>query len=112
MSETDDRLRQGLRRYAAAIATAQPAPPASLVWLRAERRRRRAAVERAERPLRVMQGVGVVCAAAAAGWMLIASGLDRTALATPMLALAIAAPILAIGGCWAMAAASRRTAGD
>lgn len=110
MSEIDDRLRQGLRSYAAAIAARQTAPPASLVWLRAERRRRRAALERAERPLRVMQAVGLVCAAAAAGWLLVSSGLDRAPLGTPMLTLAIAAPILAAGGCWAMVAASRSAA--
>jgi hypothetical protein len=108
MSGTDDRLRQGLRGYAAAIAASRPAPPVSMVWLRAERRRRRAAVERAERPLRVMQAVGLVCAAAAAGWLLVASGLDRASLGMPMLALTIAAPILAAGGCWAMVAASRQ----
>jgi len=110
MSEIDDRLRQGLRGYAAALAATQTAPPSSLVWLRAERRRRRAAVERAERPLRVMQAVGLVSGIAATGWLLVASGLDRASLGTPMLALAIAAPILAAGGCWAMVAASRGAA--
>ena len=108
MRETDDRLRQGLRGYAANLAAMQTAPPASLVWLRAERRRRRAAVERAERPLRVMQAVGLVCAAVAAVWLLVGSGLDWASLGAPMLALAIAAPIAAAGGCWAMIAASRQ----
>lgn len=108
MSEIDDRLRQGLRGYAAAIAATQTAPPASLVWLRAERRRRRSALERAERPLRIMQAVGLICAAAASGWLLVGSGLDHMPLGTPMLTLAVAAPILAAGGCWAMVAASRR----
>jgi hypothetical protein len=40
--------------------------------------------------------------------MLVASGLDRASLGAPMLALAIATPILAAGGCWAMVAASRQ----
>lgn len=109
MSEIDDRLRAGLRAYAAKMAETEAAPPAGLVWLRAERRRRRAAVEQAERPLRIMQAVGVAGAALAAGWLLVESGARWGTLGTPMLGLAIAIPVAAVGGCWAMAAASRRT---
>jgi len=108
MKANDEALRQGLRAYAARIAAAHTAAPASLVWLRAERRRRRMAVERAERPLRIMQGIGLLCAAAAASWLLVVSGMQRSMTGTPMLVLSIAVPILAVCGCWAMAAASRR----
>lgn len=112
-----DPLRQELRRYAAGIAATHAAPPASIVWLRAERRSRRLAIERAERPLRIMQVLGLVCAVFAAAWMLRQSGGLRAlpgglhplpAMGTTMVSLAIATTILVIAGCWTMMSASRR----
>jgi hypothetical protein len=105
MTRDDERLRQGLRGYAAQMAAAHAAPPAQMVWLRAERRRRRAAVEQAERPLRVMQGVGLVCGLLAVAWMAVRWGAfdhPATALGTEMVALGIASAALVAGGCWAM----------
>ena len=119
-----DPLRQELRRYAAGIAATHAAPPASIVWLRAERRSRRLAIERAERPLRIMQVLGLVCAVFAAAWMLRQSGGLRAlpgglralpggphllpAMGPTMVILAIATTILVIAGCWTMMSASRR----
>ena len=105
------RLRQGLQGYAARMAATHAAPPAGMVWLRAERRRRRAAVERAERPLRVMQGVGVLCALAAAVWMVVRWGAFEhpvPALGAEMAMIALGSAGMVAGGCWAMARAARR----
>jgi hypothetical protein len=110
MSRQDEQLRQALRGYAAQISQTHTAPEASLVWLRAERRRRRMAIERAERPLRIMQMVGLVCAALAAAWMLLRSGSLRTmpTIGTTGLVLALAGTLMIVGGCWTMVVASRR----
>ena len=106
----DERLRQGLRGYAAQIAATHAAPPAQAVWLRAERRRRRLAVEQAERPLRVMQGVGLVCAIAAAVWMTVRWGAfdhPLPVVGTEMVALGVASVLMVAGGCWAMVRAGK-----
>lgn len=110
MSRDEERLRQGLRSYAARNAAGHAVPAAGLVWMRAERRRRRVALERAERPLRVMQGVGLVCALLAVVWIAVRWGafdLPVPALGTEMLALGIATAALVAGGCWAMARVAR-----
>lgn len=105
-----DPLRRAMRSYAADIAATQTAPPASIVWLRAERRSRRLAIERAERPLRIMQVLGLVCAVLAAAWMLRQTGglHPLPAMGTTMVILTIAMTILVIAGCWTMMHASRR----
>lgn len=110
MNRDDERLRIGMRSYAARIAAEQTLPPSSLIWLRAERRRRRLAVERAERPLRLMQGVGMLAGLAAAIWILyrFAGAIQWPVLGTTMVAMAIGAGVLVAGGCLAMLAASRR----
>jgi hypothetical protein len=110
MSRHDDQLRQSMRGYAARLAEAQPLPQASLIWFRAERRRRRLALERAERPLRVMQIVGVVCAMCATAWMLFRSVSVRpvSGFGTPWIAVLLACAFLIPAGCWAMVVASRR----
>lgn len=110
MSREEERLRQGLRSYAARTAAEHAVPAVGLVWTRAERRRRRAAMERAERPLRVMQGVGLVCALLAIAWMAVRWGafdLRVPALGTEMVALGIATVAMVAGGCWAMVRAAR-----
>jgi hypothetical protein len=105
----DERLRQAMRGYAARMAATHAAPPAGMVWLRAERRRRRLAVERAERPLRVMQVVGLVFAALAACWALVrmSPAVQRPTVGAAMIGLAVTTAVLVAGGCWAMVAASR-----
>jgi hypothetical protein len=110
MSLHDDQLRQALCTYAADISDTCAAPSASLIWLRAERRKRRLAIERAERPLLVMQAVGLVCAAFAVVWMIYKAGSfhQLPALSSTGLVLAVACAFLVLTGCWTMLLASRR----
>lgn len=110
MSRDDDQLRQSLRAYAARIGEARRVPPASMVWLRAERRRRRLAIERAERPMRIMQIIGIIFAACGAGWMLSRSGALHAlpAIGNTDLVLMLACGLLVCAGCWTMWVAARR----
>lgn len=110
MSLHDDQLRQALSTYATEISHTVAAPPASLIWLRAERRRRRVAIERAERPLLIMQVVGLVCAAFAAVWMLYrtVSSHQLPTISGTGLVLAAACTFLIVSGCWTMLVAGRR----
>lgn len=112
----DDPLRQVFRSYAASVAAAGAVPPVSLVWFRAERRRRALALRRAQLPVRIMQAIGLVCALLAAGWgtfrfghRIVSSLPPAPALATPFLALLLAGSGLVLLGCWGMLLASRRT---
>lgn len=111
MNRSDETLREALRGYSAKIAASHAVPPSSLIWLRAERRKRRLAVERAERPLRIMQALGLVCAVIAAGWILIQAGSlhPLPSFGTAVLVAAFASLLLVIAGCWAMVLASRRS---
>jgi len=110
MNHQNDPLRQAMRSYAAGLASTHPAPPVSLVWFRAERRRHQLAVERAERPLRMMQMLSVVFAALAAAWMLWrAVQVDPPGMpGTGLLLMVGAGVVLIAGGCWTMLAVSRR----
>jgi hypothetical protein len=117
MNRNDDKLRQGLRGYAGQIAATHAPPPASGIWLMAERRRRKFAVERAALPMRIMQGVGVLCAVAVAVWLLLTSGVSvREAglvhgvetLSAASMAMACGSVLLAVAGCWTMVAVGRR----
>lgn len=108
MSLQDDQLRQAMRGYAASLAETHTAPASSLIWFRAERRRRRMAIERAERPLRMMQIVGVFCAFCAAAWMLYRSMSTVSQIATPWLVLTIGGVLVTVAGCWTMVFASRK----
>lgn len=117
MNRNDDLLRQGLQGYAARIAAAHAPPPAQGIWLMAERRRRRRALERATLPLRIMQAVGVACAIAVAVWLLVDSGVHGSGLLHDLQTLGAASAVMACGsvllvvaGCWAMLAAERRVA--
>lgn len=118
-SSADDLLRQSLRAYAATAAAGGPVPPVSLVWFRAERRRRAEALRRAQRPVWIMQAIGILCAVLAAGWAAVHfAPVVRSAgfgslppvptLAGPFLALLIAGSGLVLLGCCGMLLASRR----
>jgi len=110
MNERNDPLGEAMRGYAARLASTHSAPPVSLVWFRAERRRHQRAVKRAERPLRMMKMLSLVAAALAAAWMLWrAAQVDPPAMPGTGLLLIIGAGIALIaGGCWTMLAVSRR----
>jgi hypothetical protein len=110
MNDQNDPLGLAMRSYAARLASTHSAPPVSLVWFRAERRRHQLAVERAERPLRVMQMLSVIGAALAAAWMLWrALQVDPPGMpGTGLLLIVCAGIVLIAGGCWMMLAASRR----
>lgn len=110
MNHQNDPLRLAMRSYAAGLASPHPAPPVSVVWFRAERRRHQLAVERAERPLRIMQTLSVVGAALAAAWMLWHSAFVHAqgAQGTDLLLIVCAGVVLIGGGCWTMLAVSRR----
>ena len=111
----DDLLRQSLRAYAAAVTAGGPVP-VSLVWFRAERRRRALALRRAQRPVRIMQLIGLLCALLAAVWggarFIHLAGLGtllpRPNLAEPFLLLLIAGSGLVLLGCCGMLLASRQ----
>ncbi|HTX40851.1 MAG TPA: hypothetical protein VMD25_03410 [Acidobacteriaceae bacterium] len=111
MNRSDETLREALRGYSAKITESHPVPPSSVIWLRAERRKRRLAVERAERPLRIMQALGLVCAVIAAGWLLFQAGSlhPLPAFRTAVLVSAFASLLLVVAGCWTMVLASRRS---
>jgi len=106
----DDQLRQSFRTYAAALSADHTPPPAAAILFRAERRRRRLAIERAERPLLIMQSLGTLCAAGTLAWLAYRFAPHTLpALNTTTLALTIACTTLILAGCWAMLHASRRT---
>lgn len=112
----DDLLRQSLRAYAATVAAGGQAPPASLVWFRAERRRRAEALRRAQRPVWIMQAIGFLCALLVTGWAAIrfvhlgdfGSLPPHPILAEPFLVLLIAGSGLVLLGCCGMLLASRQ----
>jgi hypothetical protein len=115
MNRNDDLFRQELRRYAGQIAATHTPPPAAGIWLMAERRRRRLALERAALPLRIMQVVSLVCLVAGSAWMLGRSGVGGSsllhsveALGAASVAMACATVLLVVAGCWTMLAAGRR----
>jgi hypothetical protein len=91
----DDDLRRAFRTYALSLSAEHTPPPSSTILFRAERRRRRLAIERAERPLLIMQILGILSAVATAARLLYRF-------------LGIACTFLVLAGCWAMLHASRR----
>jgi hypothetical protein len=109
MTPQEDHLRQAFRSYAATLAADHTPPPAAAVLFRAERRRRRLAIQRAERPLLIMQTLGFVVAIFTAAWLLYRFAPHTLpTLNTTDLALAIACTALVLAGCWTMLHASRR----
>ena len=103
MKQPDEQLRNALLSYSRKLQ-AEPSPVASVVWLRAERRNRRLALERATRPLRIMQGVGLLCSMIVCAWVF---SMHSTA-STSLLAWGGLAISLVIAGCWTMIHAARR----
>jgi uncharacterized membrane protein len=108
-SGNDDQLRQAFRAYASTVAADHTPPPATAILFRAERRRRRLDLERAERPLLIMQTLGVLTAIFAAAWAAYRFAPHTLPTLNPTyLALALACTTLVLAGCWAMLHASRR----
>ena len=105
----DDALRSAFRAYAHTLAEDHTPPPAAAILFRAERRRRRLALDRAERPLLIMQILGTLAAILTAAWATYRFA-PRTlpTLNTTTLAAGIACTTLVLAGCWAMLHASRR----
>lgn len=106
----DDQLRQAFRTYAARLSNEHTPPSASAILFRAERRRRRQAIQRAERPLLIMQTLGVLFGVCTVVWLLYRFAPVRTFpnLSATYIALAVACTMLVLAGCWAMLHASRR----
>ena len=104
---TDATIRQALRGLASEIAEEKPAPPASLVYLRAEFRARQLAIARATLPLRIMQTVGLAVAIFAAAWAIHQSLTDQDHTAAPLLKWAALALLLVLAGCWTLLRTSR-----
>ena len=103
MKQPDEQLRNALLNYSRDLQ-AEPNPAASAVWLRAERRNRRLALERATRPLRIMQAVGLFCSMIVCVWVF---SMHPTA-STSLLLWGALAIFLVIAGCWTMLQAARR----
>ena len=97
MKQPDEQLRNALLSYSCELQ-GEPSPVASVVWLRAERRNRRLALERATRPLRIMQAVGLLCSMIVCAWVF---SMHSTA-STSLLAWGGLAIFLVIAGCWTM----------
>jgi peptidoglycan biosynthesis protein MviN/MurJ (putative lipid II flippase) len=109
MTPNEDQLRHALRTYAINLSGEHTPPQASLIWFRAERRRRRLAIERAERPLLIMQITGLICAACAIAWLSYRFAPHQLpTIDTTYLVLALACMLLILAGCSAMLLASRR----
>ncbi|HSY34355.1 MAG TPA: hypothetical protein VK814_01260 [Acidobacteriaceae bacterium] len=104
----ENQLRRALRTYAATLAAEHTPPPAAAILFRVERRRRRLAIQRAERPLLIMQTLSIVSAIFAAAWLAYRFAPHTLPTLNPTtLALAVACTTLVLAGCWAMLHASR-----
>ena len=103
MKQPDEQLRNALLSYSRELQ-AEPNPVASVVWLRAERRNRRLALERATLPLRIMQAAGLLCSLILCAWVFSMHAAGGTAL----LLWGALAIFLVIAGCWTMLQAARR----
>ncbi len=57
LTPQDELLTRALQSLSASIAVESQLPPAHPIWLRAQRERRRLAVERATRPLRIVESL-------------------------------------------------------
>jgi hypothetical protein len=110
MTPNDDQLRHAFRTYAVNLSDEHTPRHPSLIWFRAERRRRRLAIERAERPLLIMQITGLICAACAIAWLSyrFEPFHQLPTIGTTYLVLALACMLLVLAGCSAMLLASRR----
>jgi hypothetical protein len=108
---TDAAIRQALRGLATEISAEKPAPPASLIYLRAEQRARQLAIARATLPLRIMQTLGLIIAIAVAAWAIhqtqATPSTTQSLTTTPLLKWAALALALVIAGCYTLLRASR-----
>jgi hypothetical protein len=103
MKQPDEELRKALLNYSRELQT-EPHSVASVVWLRAERRNRRLALERATRPLLIMQAIGVLCSMLVCAWVFSMHPAGNTSL----FFWGSFAIFLVIAGCWTMLHAARR----
>ena len=103
----DIQLRQALLGLAKDIAAGDPPPPAATIWLRAERRSRQLAIQRATRPLRLMYALATAVALIAAVFALYQSGPATTTVLTQLLRWSAPAAILILAGCWMLLRAGR-----
>jgi hypothetical protein len=103
----DAQLRQALLGLAADISARQTPPPAATIWLRAERRSRQLAIQRATRPLRLMYAFAAAAALIAAVFALYQSGPATTTVLTQLLRWSAPAAVLILAGCWMLLRAGR-----
>ena len=103
MKRPDEELRNALLSYSRELP-AEPSSTAAIVWLRAERRNRRLALERATRPLRIMQILGLLCSMILCAWVVSMHPANGTSL----LLWGALAIFLILAGCWTMLHAARR----
>jgi peptidoglycan biosynthesis protein MviN/MurJ (putative lipid II flippase) len=104
---TDAAIRHALRGLATEISAEKPAPSATLIYLRAERRARQQAIARAILPLRIMQTLGLIVAILAAAWAIRQSLTTQDHTAAPLLKWAALALALVLAGCATLLRASR-----
>jgi hypothetical protein len=104
---TDAAIRHALRGLATEISSEKPAPPAPLIYLRAEYRARQLAIARATLPLCIMQTVGMVVAIAASAWAIHQSLSNQEQTVIPLLKWAALALLLVLAGCWTLIQAGR-----
>jgi len=103
---SDTQLRQALLGLAEEISERHTAPASTTIWLRAERRSRQLAMERATRPLRLMYALALAAAVIVAAFALYESSPTTTVLA-PLLRWSAPAAILIVAGCWMLLRAGR-----
>jgi hypothetical protein len=88
---------------------ARPAPNASAIWFRAQCERRRLALDRAMRPLRIMQTLGLLCPVILGALLLHQYSASATHLLTPSFReWAVLAILTALTGIVAMLHLSRQ----
>jgi hypothetical protein len=109
--QDDILIANALRTLAGEVSAelaARPAPAASTIWFRTQRERRRLALDRAMRPLRIMQTLALLCPILIAALLLHQYSASATHLLTPsFLEWAGLAVLAALTGVLAMLHLSR-----
>ncbi len=103
----DLQLRQALLGLAQEISAGDPPPPAAALWLRAQRRSRQLAIDRATLPLRLMFALATAAALFAAAFAIHQSGPAPATVLTPLLLWSAPAAILILAGSWTLLRAGR-----
>ena len=106
LSAQDELIARSLQSVAADIAAKNPTPAPNSIWLRAQRERRRLAIERATRPLRVIEALAFFCSLLLVTFMLRESApahISQTALELGSLAL-----VIVLAGCCALLHLARK----